>query len=173
MLSDNMQAAMNKQINAELHSAYIYLSMSAYFADRNLNGFANWMRIQAQEEMVHAMKFFDFIIERRGRALLEPVAAVPTQWESALAVFENAFAHEQKVTGLINNLVDLSIKEKDHAANSFLQWFVDEQVEEEASADAVVQQLKMIGDSAAALFMFDREMGQRVFTPPAAEGSAT
>lgn len=161
MLGEKMQAAMNQQINAELHSAYIYLSMTAYFADKNLNGFANWMRVQAQEELVHAMKFYDFIIERRGRVLLEPVAAVPTDWVSPLAVFENALAHEQKVTGMINDLVNLSIKEKDHAANSFLQWFVDEQVEEESSADAIVQQLKLIGDAGAVLFLFDRELAQR------------
>ncbi len=96
MLSEKMQAAMNQQINAELHSAYIYASMSAYFADKNLNGFANWMRIQAQEEMVHAMKFYDFIIERRGRVLLQPLEGVPTEWANPLAVFENALAHEQK-----------------------------------------------------------------------------
>ncbi len=172
MLSEKMQAAMNQQINAELHSAYIYASMSAYFADKNLNGFANWMRIQAQEEMVHAMKFYDFIIERRGRVLLQPLEGVPTEWADPLAVFENALAHEKKITGMINNLVNLSIKDKDHAANSFLQWFVDEQVEEEANADGVVQQLKLMGDSGAALFMFDRELATRVFVPPAAAGGA-
>ncbi len=161
MLSEKMQAAMNKQINAELHSAYIYLSMSAYFEDKNLLGFAHWMRLQANEEVIHAMKFFDFINERRGRVLLEPIAAVPTEWASPLAVFEAALAHEQKVTGMINDLVDLAIQEKDHAANSFLQWFVDEQVEEEASADAIVQQLKMIGDAPQGLFLLDREMAGR------------
>jgi ferritin len=156
-----MQAAMNKQINAELHSAYIYLSMAAYFEDKNLPGFAHWMRVQAKEEVGHAMKFFDFIVERRGRVLLEPVAAVPTDWPSPLAVFENALAHEQKVTGLINDLVNLAIAEKDHASNSFLQWFVDEQVEEEASADAIVQKLKMAGDSSVALLILDQELGGR------------
>ncbi len=172
MLSEKMQAAMNKQINAELHSAYIYLSMSAFFADKNLLGFANWMRIQAQEEMIHAMKFYDFIIERRGRVLLEPIAGVATVWDAPLAVFENAFAHEQKVTGMINDLVNLAIKEKDHAANSFLQWFVDEQVEEESSADAIVQQLKMVGDSPTVLFLLDREMAQRQMGAAAASGAA-
>ncbi len=161
MLSEKMQAAMNKQINAELHSAYIYLSMAAYFEDKNLPGFAHWMRVQAKEEVGHAMKFFDFIVERRGRVLLEPVAAVPTDWPSPLAVFENALAHEQKVTGLINDLVNLAIAEKDHASNSFLQWFVDEQVEEEASADAIVQKLKMAGDSSVALLILDQELGGR------------
>ncbi|GAB4427982.1 MAG: ferritin [Anaerolineae bacterium] len=161
MLSEKMQAAMNKQINAELHSAYIYLSMAAYFEDQNLPGFAHWMRLQAKEEVGHAMKFFDFIVERRGRVLLEPVAAVPTDWPSPLAVFENALAHEQKVTGLINDLVNLAIAEKDHASNSFLQWFVDEQVEEEASADAIVQKLKMAGDTPVALLILDQELGER------------
>lgn len=161
MLSEKMQAAMNKQINAELHSAYIYLSMAAYFEDKNLPGFAHWMRLQAQEELGHAMKFFDFIVERRGRVLLEPVAAVPTEWASPLAVFENALAHEQKVTGLIHDLVNLAIAEKDHASNSFLQWFVDEQVEEEASADAIVQKLKMAGDTPVALLILDHELGER------------
>lgn len=167
MLSEKMQAAMNKQINAELHSAYLYLSMVAYFEDKNLSGFAHWMRLQASEEMTHAMKFFDFINERRGRVLLEPIAAVQTEWESPLAAFEGALAHEQKVTGMIHDLVDLAIQEKDHAANSFLQWFVDEQVEEEASADAIVQQLKMVGDSPQGLFLLDREMATR---QPEAEG---
>jgi ferritin len=167
MLSEKMQAAMNKQINAELHSAYIYLSMAAYFEAQNLKGFANWMRVQFQEEQVHAMKFYDFINERRGRVLLEPIAAVPTEWASALAVFENALAHEQKVTGMIHNLMDLALKEKDHAAASFLKWFVDEQVEEEASADEVVQQLKMVGDASAVMFLLDREMAQRQFAPEA------
>lgn len=162
MLSEKMQAEMNKQINAELYAAYLYLSMSAYFTDKNLDGFAHWMRLQAEEEVEHAMKFFDFINERRGRALLsEPIAAVQTEWTSPLAVFEAAFAHEQKVTGMINALVNLAIKEKDHASNSFLQWFVDEQVEEESSADGAVQKLKMIGDAPAALLMLDRELSKR------------
>ncbi len=168
MLSEKMQGALNNQINAELHSAYIYLSMSAFFSDKNMNGFANWMRIQAQEEMVHAMKFYDFVIGRRGRALLQPVQAVPSEWELPLAVFENALAHEQKITGMINELVRLSNDERDYASNSFLQWFVDEQVEEEANADGIVQQLKMVGDLPAVLFMLDRELATRVFVPPAA-----
>jgi ferritin len=156
-----MQAAMNRQINAELHSAYLYLAMAAYFEHENLPGFAHWMRLQANEELAHALKFFDFIVERRGRVLLEPVGAVPTEWASPLAVFENALAHEQKVTGLIHGLVNLAVEERDHASDSFLQWFVDEQVEEEASADAVVQQLKLAGDSGVALLILDRELGAR------------
>ncbi|MBN1202807.1 MAG: ferritin [Anaerolineae bacterium] len=161
MLSDKMQVAMNKQINAELHSAYIYLAMAAYFEAENLSGFGNWMRIQAQEELGHAMRFFDFINERLGRVILEPIEAVPAEWDSPLAVFEAAYKHEQKISGLIHDLVNLALEEKDHSTNSFLQWFVDEQVEEEASADAVVQQLRLVGDSGYGLFVLDRELGQR------------
>jgi ferritin len=167
MLSEKMQAALNNQINAELHSAYIYLSMAAYFADKNLNGFANWMRVQAQEELVHAMKFYDFVVERRGRVLLQAVEAVPTEWPTSLAVFEAAFKHEQKISGMIHEIANLAQDERDHPTSSFLKWFIDEQVEEESSADAVVQQLRLIGDSGAGLFMLDREMGTRTFTPEA------
>lgn len=168
MLSDKMQTAMNKQINAELHSAYLYLSMAAYFEDTNFRGMAQWMRLQANEELVHAMKFFDFIIDRGGRVLLEPVAGVETAWESPVAVFEGALAHEQKVTALIHNLVDLALAERDHASNSFLQWFVDEQVEEEASADEVVQKLRLAGNAPQALLFLDAELGSR--QPEAAGG---
>lgn len=168
MLNKKIEAALNKQLNAELYSAYLYLSMSACFQSTNLPGFANWMRIQAQEELVHAMKFYDFINERGGRVQLKPVEGPPMDWSSPIDVFENTYKHEQKVTGLINDLVNLAVKEGDHATNIFLQWFVTEQVEEEASADEVVQKLKLMGDASGGLFMLDREMGQRVFTPPAA-----
>jgi len=166
MISKKMEEALNAQVNAELYSAYLYLSMESYFKSLNLNGFANWMRVQTQEEVSHAMKIYDFINERGGRALLKGIDGPPTEWNSPLAVFEAAYAHEQKVTGLINDLVDLAIKERDHATNSFLQWFVNEQVEEEASADAIVQQLKMMEKAPGGMFMLDRELGQRVFTPP-------
>ena len=123
MISKKMEKALNDQVNAELYSAYLYLSMESYFKSLNLNGCANWMRVQTQEEISHAMKIYDFVNERGGRALLKGIEGPPTKWKSPLAVFEAAYAHEQKVTGLINNLVDLAIKEKDHATNSFLQWF--------------------------------------------------
>ena len=168
MIKENMQKAINQQINAEMYSAYLYLSMSAYFESTNLKGFANWMKAQAQEEMVHAMKFYDYINERGGRVLLTVIEAPPTQWDSSLAVFEYTYKHEQKVTGLINDLVNLAISEADHATNNFLQWFVAEQVEEEASADEVVQKLKLAGDRGGGLFMLDQELGQRVFTLPTA-----
>jgi ferritin len=167
MIGKNIQTALNNQLTAELYSSYLYLSMSAYFQSVNLPGFATWMRVQAQEELVHAMKFYDFINGRGGRVTLQPVEGPPTQWSSPLDAFENAYKHEQKVTGLINDLVNLAIKEGDHATNIFLQWFVTEQVEEEASADEVVQKLKLMGSAKGDLFMLDREMGQRIFTPPA------
>jgi len=166
MIKEKIQEALNKQLNAELFSSYLYLSMAAYFESINLKGFANWMRVQTQEELVHAMKFYNFIIERGGKAVLSAIEGPPTQWKSPLAVFEHAYKHEQKVTGLINNLVDLSIAEQDHATNNFLQWFVAEQVEEEASADEVVQKIKLMGDATGGLFMLDQELAQRVFTPP-------
>ena len=171
MLSEKMQKALNDQINAELYSAYLYLSMSAYFESLNLGGFANWMKVQAQEETVHAMKLYAYTNERGGRVKLGAVEAPPWEWDSPLAVFEAAYQHEQKVTGLINDLVKTAKGENDHATEIFLQWFVTEQVEEEASADAVVQQIKLVGDAPGGLFMLDRELGQRVFTPPTtAEG---
>jgi ferritin len=168
MLKEKVQSALTEQLNWELYSSYLYLSMSAYFLSLNLAGFANWMRVQAQEELVHAMKFYDFINERGGRVMLQGVEAPPTEWSSPLDVFENAYKHEQKVTERINDLVSLALGEGDHATNIFLQWFVTEQVEEEASADEVVQKLKLVGDAGDGLFLLDREMGQRVFTPPAA-----
>jgi ferritin len=161
MISQKMRDALNEQVNAELYSAYMYLSMSAYFESVSLPGFANWMKIQAQEETGHAMKIYDFVIERAGRVTLKAIEAPPAQWKSPLDVFEATFKHEQKVTGLINNLVNLAIEEKDHATSSFLQWFVDEQVEEEASADAIVQQLKLIKDAPGGLFMVNNELSQR------------
>ena len=142
--------------------------MSAYFESINLKGFAHWMRIQTQEEIVHVMKFFDFLVERGGKVTLSSIESPPTEWASPLAVFEHAYQHEQKVTGLINDLVNLAISEKDHATNNFLQWFISEQIEEEASADEVVQKIKLMGDASGGLFMLDRELAQRIFTPPTA-----
>jgi ferritin len=166
MLNTNIQDALNSQINAELYSSYLYLSMSAYFDSQNLTGMANWMRIQAQEELTHAMKFFDFVNERDGIVVLTQVGAPKTEWTSPLDVFEDVLAHEKKVTGLINELVDLSLTEKDHAANIFLQWFVTEQVEEEANASTIVDKLKLIGDTPVALYMLDGELGQRTLPSP-------
>ena len=167
MLNNKIQDAFNKQLNAELFSSYLYLSMSAYFESQNLKGMASWMRIQAQEELQHAIKFLDFINERGGRALLTTVEGPKTEWSSPLDAFEDTYKHECHVTGLINELVDLAISEKDHAANAFLQWFVTEQVEEEASAQEVAEKLKLAGDRGGMLFMLDREIGQRAAAPTA------
>ena len=170
MIDKKMQSALNEQINAELYSAYLYLSMVAYFESVNLPGFANWMRVQTQEEVMHAMKIYDYINERGGRVILKSIGEPQTEWESPLDAFEAAYEHEQKVTGLINGLVNLAIEEKDHAANMFLQWFVNEQVEEENNADAIVQKLKLMADAPGGMYMLDNEMGQRVFTPPVTKG---
>ena len=167
MISKKMQEALNGQVAAEFYSAYLYLSMSAYLESIDLQGFANWMRVQYQEEVSHAEKIFDHVIERDGRAIVKAWEAPPAEWKSALDVFETAYKHEQKVTGLINGLVDQALAEKDHATYNFLQWFVNEQVEEEASVKTIVQQLKLLGDSRAGLFQIDRELGQRTFVPPA------
>ncbi len=164
MISKKLETAINDQINAELYSAYLYLSMAAYFESKNLSGFAGWMRAQAQEEQAHAMKFFDYLNERGGRVNLKDIKASQSEWESPLDVFKNVYSHEQKVSSLINDLVNMAIKENDHATNNFLQWYVAEQVEEEASADEVVNKLELVGDSGNALFMLDRELGQRTFT---------
>ena len=163
MLSKRMQEELNKQINAEFWSAYLYLSMSAWFEDKNLAGFANWMKVQYQEETTHAMKIFDYVNERGGRVLLQPIAAVDTKWEDETDVFETTLKHEQKVTSLINNLVNIAIEEKDHATNNMLQWFVEEQVEEESNADEILQQLKMLKGNPHGILMLDRELKQRTF----------
>jgi ferritin len=161
MLHQKIQDALNQQLNAELYSSYLYLSMAAHFESQGLRGMAHWMRAQTQEENSHAMKFFDFIIERGGKVILSRIDAPTTEWSSPTAVFEETYAHECKVTGSINKLVDLAAAEKDHATAIFLQWFVTEQVEEEASASAVLEKLKLTGDQGASVFMLDRELGQR------------
>ncbi len=164
MLSEKVQNALNGQLNAELYSSYLYLSMSSYFKADNLDGFANWMFAQAQEEMMHAMKFYDFINQRGGRVALSAIDAPQKDWNSPQDAFENVLAHEQKVTGLIHELVEVALSEHDHATNIFLQWFVTEQIEEEESANSVVQQLKFMSGTNGGLFMLDRELAQRTFT---------
>ncbi len=164
MLSEKLEKALNDQINAELYSAYLYQSMGAYFEDKSLDGFATWMDMQTKEEMFHARKLYDYVNERGGRVILAGIDAPESNWENTLAVFEASLAHEEKVTAMINNLVDLAEKDKDYATRSFLQWFVDEQVEEEDSVGEVVDKLKMISDSSQGLFMMNNELGQRTFT---------
>ena len=154
----------NEQMNFELYSSYIYLSMASYLKSLNLNGFANWMDIQVQEEIAHVTKFYAFLHDRGENVEFGAIQKPQHKWDSPLAVFEHALAHEKIVTKRINNLVDQAAKLSDHATLNFLQWFVGEQVEEEASVTSVIQQIKLVGD---ALFLLDRELGQRVFTPPA------
>jgi ferritin len=166
MMKDKIEAAFNDQINWEMYSGYIYLAMSAYFADKGLSGFARWMKNQAAEELFHAMKMYDYVNERGGRVVLKEIGAPQNEWDSPLAAFENALEHEQGVTERINSMMDLAINERDHASVSFLQWFVDEQVEEEDSVGDVVDKLKLAGDGAA-LYHLDKELGARVFTWPA------
>jgi ferritin len=156
-----MQKGLNAQMIAELYSSYLYLSMNAYFKSVNLDGFANWMYAQAQEELMHAMKFYEFINQRGGRVTLEAIEAPPTEWDGPVAVFEETLKHERKVTGLINDLVEVALEERDHATQIFLQWFVTEQVEEEDSVGNVLEQLKLLKDAKGGLFMMDRELAKR------------
>ncbi len=165
-MTERMEDALNKQLNAELYSAYMYLSMTAWFESVNLTGFASWMKTQVVEEIEHGMKFYDFINDRGGRVTLMPIEGPPTDWDSPVDVYEAAFKHEQYVTSLINDLVNLAIEEKDHATQIFLQWFVTEQVEEEASFGAILERLRMIGEAPSPLFMMDRELGQRKVSVP-------
>lgn len=169
MLSKNLEKALNGQINAEIYSAYMYLSMSAWFEQAGLAGLANWMRQQAQEELFHAMKMFNFVNERGARVILTAIEKPPTDWKSATEVFKATLAHEEKVTGLINDLTNLALDERDHATNIFLQWFISEQVEEEAVVGAILDKLKLIGKESSGLFALDQELGQRIFTLPPAK----
>lgn len=172
MISAKVLDAFNKQINAELYSEYLYLSMASHFESESLKGMANWMRIQASEERIHAMKFFEFILDRNGKVTLTQIDAPPTSWKSPLAVFEDAYNHELKVTGLINNLANISLEEKDHASHQFLEWFVNEQVEEESAALAIVDQLKLVGDNGVAIYMIDKELAQRQAAPAGGAAAA-
>ena len=168
MLGAKMESALNGQVNAELYSAYLYMAMSMYFEDEDLAGAASWMRVQAQEEMWHAQKFIAYINDLGGRVILDSIEKPPSDWDSILAVFQAVLEHEQKVSSLINGLVALAREEKDYMTDNFLQWFVAEQVEEEASATDVIRKLRLAGDVGGGLLMVDNELGQRVFTPPAA-----
>ena len=160
-LKENIEKALNEQLNKELYSAYLYLAMAAYFESKNLKGFANWMMQQAIEEQCHAMKFYNFIVERGGRVILEAIEKPPTEWASPLDVFEYTYEHEKKVTESINNLYALAKQENDYATEVFLHWFIDEQVEEEASVDEIVNKLRLVGDKGHALLMIDRELAMR------------
>jgi ferritin len=164
-----MEKELNKQLNAEMYSGYLYLAMAAYFEDTDLGGFANWMRVQAQEELSHSMRFYDYIIRRGGRVSLDAIEKPKFKWDSPIDVFKQVLSHEITVSGLINNLVDLAIEEKDHATNNFLQWFVEEQVEEEESATAVLNKVTLASESSNGILLVDSEFASRVFSPDSSE----
>ncbi len=166
-ISDRMRDALNGQIGAEIHSSHLYLAMSAYFQSLDLAGSAHWMRVQAAEENVHVQKLFDFVVERGGRVILDAIARPPAEWESPQACFEAALEHERMISGRINNLINLARQDGDHASESFLRWFVDEQVEEEASVDRIIKMFRIGGGQPVALLMLDRELAARVLSPAA------
>lgn len=161
MLNKKLESAINDQIQREFASAYIYLSMAAYFEAKTLPGFANWMRIQFHEEQAHAFKFFDFVYDRGGEVRLQSIECPPTEFTSAIDVFEQTLAHEQKITSHINDLYALALQERDYPSQNLLQWFIDEQVEEEKNAGDILEMLKMVKDNPHALLMLDRELRAR------------
>ena len=161
MLSKKMQDALNKHLNEEFYSSYLYLSMAAHFEEENMKGFANWFKIQSQEEYMHAMKFYAFIVQTGGQVILKEIGAPKTSWKSVMDAFKDTLAHENKITGLIHKLVDQSMQAKDYATNNFLQWFVTEQVEEVSTVEEIIHKLEMIGDNKGGLYMMDRELGAR------------
>jgi ferritin len=169
MISKKLEDAINAQINKEFYSAYFYLAMSAYCTTKDLDGFANFFHVQYQEETFHAMKFYNFVLDRGGKVVLTKLDTPPADFKSPLDVFERTLEHEQFVTKSINDLLDLATKENDHASASFLKWYVDEQVEEEATVTKLVNKMKLIGNDIGGLFIIDNELKTRVFTPPAAK----
>ena len=166
MISEKMQAAFLDQINKELYSEYLYLSMKAYFTHHNLMGFANWMDVQVQEEHAHAMGMYDYVLERGGYITLEAIEKPQNTWENPLELFKAVLAHEEYVTSRINALMDVAEEERDRAALIFLNWYLKEQVEEEASVGGVLAQLEMIGDDKSGLFALDKELATRTFVAP-------
>ena len=167
MISPKLQDALNAQINAEFWSAYLYLSMGMHFENTGNAGVANWFKIQFKEEQAHAEIFMNYLNSRGGRVVLKPIDGVPTSWESPLAAFEATLEHEQKVTALINNLYALAVEEKDYATTGKLDWFVSEQVEEEETAQGLIDRLKLVGDNGMGLYMLDQELAARVYNVPA------
>ncbi|MFB3904924.1 MAG: ferritin [Acidobacteriota bacterium] len=161
MLSERMIAAIHDQINAELYSAYLYLSMAGHCEAINLPGFASWMKHQAKEELTHAMKLFEYLNARGARVVLKPIAQPPAEFASPLAIFQETLKHEQEVTARINNLYAMSVDENDYATQNELQWFIKEQVEEEKTATLVLEQLKRVGDQGTALVIVDRYLAER------------
>lgn len=165
MLSEKMTDALNVQLNKEMYSAYLYMSMSAYSTYIGLNGFANWFMVQYQEEMTHAMKFYDYINDHGDQVKLMEIPQPPNAFDSALDMFEKTLEHEKFVTKSINELVDLAVEEKDHATYTFLQWYVSEQIEEEANDNEIISKLKLMGEDGSGMYMLDKELSQRVFVP--------
>jgi len=161
MLNQKVQDAINEQIKNELYSAYIYLAMSAHFEAANLPGIAHWMRHQSNEEVEHAMKFFEYVNDRGGRVALKALDQPPFEWASPQVAFEQVYEHEQKVTSLIHNLYGIATKENDYPTQVMLHWFINEQVEEEKNASAIVEQLHMVGGHTSALLMLDHRLGER------------
>lgn len=166
MLKASIEKAFNEQINAEMYSAYLYMSMAAWFEGLQLTGFAHWLKVQAQEEMTHALRFYNFIFERGGKVTLKAIKAPEVKWETPLAAFEAVLKHEYLVTSLINKLVALARKENDYAAENFLQWFVKEQVEEESGAEEVIGKIKLVNETPGGMFMLDKDMAARIFAMP-------
>lgn len=161
MISKTLQEAINLQINKEMYSSYLYLSMAAYFEENNLSGFAHWMRLQTTEENEHGMKFFDYLIARGGRVSLGAFTAPKTDWASSLEVFQQSLEHEQMITASINKLYELAVKENDYAFQIFLQWFINEQVEEEKNVTDIIEMLKLIEKGGTAVLMLDKQLGKR------------
>lgn len=172
MINEKVSKVLIEQVNKELYSAYLYLSMSAYFSNIGLLGFANWMRVQVQEEQAHAMLMYDFLINRGEKVTLAAIDAPPSDWKSPINVMETALSHEEYVTSLINNIIGVAEEVKDRATMSYFNWFVDEQVEEEANAQDIISKLKLIGDDKSALYLLDKDLSTRVFTPPVMKAGA-
>ena len=166
MIDRKIEDAINEQINWELYSSYLYMSMASYCESVNLKGFSSWMRIQAMEELTHVKRFYDFLTSRGGRVILSDIKAPPTGWDNPHAVFEDTLKHEQHVTKRINDLMNLAHDLRDHASIGVLQWFIDEQVEEEESVDEVLQSLKLNENNPGGLFIIDKELAQRIFVAP-------
>lgn len=166
MLSASLEKALNDQLHLEFESAYLYLSMSAWFEWKNMLGFAKWMNVQRDEEQFHASKFYHFILDRGGQVQLKSLQQPKWDWNNQIEVFEEALAHEMLVTKSIHALIDLAMAERDHASFTFLQWFVTEQVEEEATITAIIDQLRMVADSQSGMFLIDKDLGARAAVNP-------
>jgi len=166
MLSKKMEEALNEQINKEMYSAYLYMSMSAHSTNAGLPGFANWFMVQYKEEMEHAMKIYDYVNDQGGRVKLKTIEEPLSTFTDAMDMFQKTLKHEQFITKSINELVDLAIQEKDYATQIFLQWFVTEQIEEEGNDNDIISKLKLAGDKGNELFMIDKELGARVYVSP-------